>query len=113
MKHNTVNLYYLCQHTKIYKATVCLIMTYALETRAETSRWLNLEDSRSTFKILTSKPIKMRPTGRSRHKWEDNIRMDLKLKVATDHRSMLSTSILESNLLNTINIKGKSGKVKW
>ena len=28
-------------------------------------------------KILTSKPTGTRPLGRSRHRWEDNIRMDL------------------------------------
>ena len=29
------------------------------------------------FKILTSKPAGKRPLGRSRRRWEDNIRMDL------------------------------------
>ena len=31
----------------------------------------------TTFSILTGKPIGKRPLGRSRRKWEDNIRMDL------------------------------------
>ena len=31
----------------------------------------------STFKILTGKHTRKRPLGRSRHRWEDNIRMDL------------------------------------
>ena len=31
----------------------------------------------SAFKILTSKPIGKRPSGRPRRRWEDNIRMDL------------------------------------
>ena len=33
--------------------------------------------SRSAFKILTGKPTGKRPLGRPRHRWEDNIRMDL------------------------------------
>ena len=36
-----------------------------------------IQEGRSAFKILTSKPIRKRPLGRPRHRWEDNIRMDL------------------------------------
>ena len=36
------------------------------------------EEGRSVFKILTGKSKGKRPSGRSRHRWEDNIRMDLK-----------------------------------
>jgi hypothetical protein len=36
-----------------------------------------LEEGRSAFKILTGKPTGKRPSGRPRHRWEDNIRMDL------------------------------------
>ena len=36
-----------------------------------------MEEGRSTFKILTGKPIGKRPLGRARRRWEDNIRMDL------------------------------------
>ena len=35
-----------------------------------------MEEGRDAFKILTGKPTGKRP-GRSRRKWEDNIRMDL------------------------------------
>ena len=31
----------------------------------------------NAFKILTGKPTRKRPLGRSRHRWQDNIRMDL------------------------------------
>ena len=45
-------------------------------------RWaghaVRMEEGRSAFKILTSKPTGNRPLGRPRHRWEDNIRMDLK-----------------------------------
>ena len=36
-----------------------------------------MEEGRSAFKILTGKPAGKRPLGRPRHRWEDNIRMDL------------------------------------
>ena len=35
------------------------------------------EGSRNAFKFLTGKPTGKRPLGRSRRRWEDNIRMDL------------------------------------
>ena len=36
-----------------------------------------MEESRSAFKLLTGNPTGKRPLGRSRRRWEDNIRMDL------------------------------------
>ena len=36
-----------------------------------------MEEGRSAFKILTSKPIGKRPLARSRRSWEENIRMEL------------------------------------
>ena len=36
-----------------------------------------MEESRSAFKILTGKPTGKEPLGRSRRRWDDNIRMDL------------------------------------
>ena len=45
-------------------------------------RWaghvVRMEEGRSTFNILTGKPIVKRPLGKPRYRWEDNIRMDLK-----------------------------------
>ena len=44
-------------------------------------RWIRhvarMEEGRSAFKIVTGKPTEKRPLGRPRHRWEDNIRMDL------------------------------------
>ena len=37
-----------------------------------------MEEGRSAFRILTGKPTGKRPLGMRRHRWEDNIRMDLK-----------------------------------
>ena len=36
-----------------------------------------MEEGRSPFKILTGKPTGKRPLGKPRHRWEDNIKMDL------------------------------------
>ena len=36
-----------------------------------------MEDGRSALKMLTGKPTGKIPQGRSRRRWEDNIRMDL------------------------------------
>jgi hypothetical protein len=35
-------------------------------------------DLKNTYKHLVSKPKRKEPFGRSRHKWEDKIRMDLR-----------------------------------
>jgi hypothetical protein len=37
-----------------------------------------MEEGRIGFKILTGTPTGKKPLGRPRHRWEDNIRMDLK-----------------------------------
>ena len=37
-----------------------------------------MEGVRSAFKVVTGKPTGKRPLWRPRHRWEDNIRMDLK-----------------------------------
>ena len=37
-----------------------------------------MEEGRSDFKILTDKPKRNRPLGRSKSRWEDNIRMNLR-----------------------------------
>ena len=36
-----------------------------------------MEKVRTAFKIVTVKPAGKRPLGRSRHRWKDNIRMEL------------------------------------
>jgi hypothetical protein len=50
--------------------------------KSRRQRWADhvarIEECRSALKILTGKPIGKRPLGRPRHKWEDNIRMDLR-----------------------------------
>ena len=37
-----------------------------------------MEEGRSAFKMITEKPTGKIPLRRPRHRWEDNIRMDLK-----------------------------------
>ena len=36
-----------------------------------------MEEGRGVHKVLVGKPAGKRPLGRSRHRWEDNIKMDL------------------------------------
>ena len=50
-----------------------------------------MEEGRSAFKIITSKPTGKRPLGRPRHRWEDNVRIDLK-KVAVHWAAMTTPS---------------------
>jgi hypothetical protein len=35
-------------------------------------------EKRNAYRILTGKPERKRPLGRSRHRWADNIKMDLR-----------------------------------
>jgi hypothetical protein len=35
-------------------------------------------ESRNAYRILVGKPKRKRPLGRPRHRWEDNIKMDLR-----------------------------------
>ena len=37
-----------------------------------------MEHSRIAYRVLVGKPEEMRPSGRPRHGWEDNIKMDLR-----------------------------------
>ena len=37
-----------------------------------------MEEGRSAFKVLTAKPTGKGPLGRTRHRWEDDIRIHLK-----------------------------------
>ena len=42
-------------------------------------RWAaTMGEGSSVFKILTGKPARKRPLGRSRYRWDDNILIDLK-----------------------------------
>jgi hypothetical protein len=47
-----------------------------------------MDETRSAFKILAGKPTGKRPLGRPRHRWEDNIRMDLK-EIGINTRSLV------------------------
>jgi 3-oxoacyl-ACP reductase-like protein len=44
-------------------------------------RWVGhvaqMGESRSVYRVLVGKPEVKRPLGRPRHRWEDNIKMDL------------------------------------
>jgi len=36
-----------------------------------------MEENRALYRVLVGKPDGKRPLGRPRHRWEDNIKMDL------------------------------------
>jgi len=36
-----------------------------------------MEEKRTVYRVLVGKPEGRRPLGRTRHRWEDNIKMDL------------------------------------
>ena len=38
----------------------------------------HMEQSRNAYRVLAGKPEGKRPLGRPRHRWEDNIKMDLR-----------------------------------
>jgi hypothetical protein len=48
----------------------------------------------SAFKILTGTPTGKRPLGRPRHRWEDNIRIDLK-EIGTNTRNWVDSARIE------------------
>ena len=50
-----------------------------------------MEEGRSDFKILTSKLIGKRPSGRPKRRWEDNIIIDLK-EIGIDTRNLVDLS---------------------
>ena len=41
-------------------------------------------ESRGLYRVLVGKPERMRTLGKSRHRWEDNIKMDLQEVVFLD-----------------------------
>ena len=50
-----------------------------------------MEEGRSAFKMLTGKPLGKRPFWRTRSRWEDNIRMDLK-EIGTNTRKWVDSA---------------------
>jgi hypothetical protein len=42
-----------------------------------TPKWPYMEKKRYEYKVLVGKPARRRPLGKSKYKWEDNIKMDL------------------------------------
>jgi hypothetical protein len=41
-------------------------------------RWAHKEEGRSVYRVSVGRPKGKRPLGRPRHRWEDNINMDLR-----------------------------------
>jgi hypothetical protein len=49
-----------------------------LQTVSGSQNVAQIEDERNAYQILITKPEGKRPLERPRHKWVDNIKMDLK-----------------------------------
>ena len=57
----------------------CIVLRMIKSRRLRfTGHVAKMEEGRSLFKILTSKPTEKMPLGRPRRRWKYNIRMDLK-----------------------------------
>ena len=50
-----------------------------------------MEEGRSAFRIVIGKLTGERPLGRPRHKWEDNIRMDL-TEIGVNKRNLIDSA---------------------
>ena len=50
-----------------------------------------MQEGRSAFKILTGTPTGKRPSGWSRHRWKDNIRMDHK-EIGINTRNLVESA---------------------
>ena len=48
-----------------------------------------MEQFRNAYRVLVGKPEGKRPLGRPRHRWEDNIKMDLR-EVGCDPRDRIA-----------------------
>jgi hypothetical protein len=69
---------------------------------SENIRWVwhvaRMGERRNTYRILLRKPEGRRPLGRSRRRWVDNIRMDLReiVRVGNEIRTELLQNINQS-----------------
>ena len=58
---------------------MCVYFRVIKSTRLRWAGYVaRMEEGRSTFIILAGIPTGKRPLGRPKHRWEDNIRMNLK-----------------------------------
>jgi hypothetical protein len=62
-----------------------------------------MEEGRGVHRVLVGKPNGKRPLGRPRHKWEDNIKMDLQeLGVGGDWMELAQDRDRWRALVNTV-----------
>ena len=71
MLHNP-ELYVLCSSHNIIKNLISKQVTRAGQVA-------RMEQFRNAYRVLVGKPEVKRPLGRPRRRWEDNIKMDLRL----------------------------------
>ena len=60
---------------------VCVCVCNVLVVKSRRMRWAghvaHMGEDRGVHRVLVGKPEGNRPLGRPRHRWEDNIKMDL------------------------------------
>ena len=56
---------------------VCNIHLIQIKEIEVANHVARMEEDRNAFKILTDTPTGKRPLGRPRHRWEDDVRMNL------------------------------------
>ena len=58
-----------------------MMMMMMMMIKSRRMRWawhvLHMGEERGVYRVLVGKPERRRPLGRPRHRWVDNIRMDL------------------------------------
>jgi hypothetical protein len=57
------------------------LIAFSVRQELKRMRWAGniacMGERRGVYRVLVGKPVGKRPLGRPRHRWEDNIRMDL------------------------------------
>jgi hypothetical protein len=60
---------------------ICIVTRYYLDNKIKdvmsTQMCPHLEEKRNEYRVLMEKSARRRPLGKSKCKWEDNIKMDL------------------------------------
>ena len=67
-----------------------------------------MEKGSNAFKILVGKPAEKRPLGRPRHRWENNIRMDLK-EIGMNTRNWVDSAQVRDYWRALVNVALNSG----
>lgn len=73
-KIHNVELHQLYNSPDVYNVIINVIESRQLKWAGHVAR---IEEDRTAYGILVGEPIGKRPLSRPRHRWEDNVKMDL------------------------------------